>query len=234
MRQFLADASHELRTPLAVIRGYAELTRRSRDAVPPDVAHAMRRIESESARMTTLVEDLLLLARLDAGRPLDTAPVDVSRLVLDAVSDAHIAGRDHHWQLDLPQTPVTVIGDAARLHQVLANLLGNARTHTPPGTTVTTGLATTDGEVRLTVADNGPGIPPELLPEVFERFARGDSARSHAAGSSGLGLAIVAAVVGAHHGQVGVTSKPGHTVFTVELPRTEPHEPHRSGTASPH
>ncbi|GDY29581.1 sensor histidine kinase [Gandjariella thermophila] len=218
VRQFVADASHELRTPLAAIRGYAELTRRGRQVVPPDVAHAIGRIESESARMSTLVDDLLLLARLDAGRPLAAEPVDLSRLVLDAVSDAHAAGRDHHWRLDVPEDPVTVVGDEARLHQVLANLLGNARLHTPPGTTVTTGLTTVDGHVRLTVADDGPGMPPELLPEVFERFARGDNSRSHAAGSTGLGLAIVAAVVGAHHGRVGVTSEPGRTVFTVELP----------------
>jgi two-component system, OmpR family, sensor kinase len=218
VRQFVADASHELRTPLAVIRGYAELTRRGRDAVPPDVAQAIHRIESESARMTTLVDDLLLLARLDAGRPLDAGPVDLSRLVVAAVGDAHAAAREHHWRLDTPEAPVTLLGDAARLHQVLANLLGNARAHTPPGTTVTIGLATVDGHVRLTVADDGPGIPPAVLPEVFERFARADGARSRAAGSTGLGLAIVAAVVAAHRGRVDVTSRPGRTVFTVELP----------------
>ena len=134
VRQFVADASHELRTPLAAIRGYAELARRGRDAVPPDVAHALRRVESESARMTTLVDDLLLLARLDSGRPLAAEPVDLTALVVDAVSDAHVAGPDHRWQLDLPDERVTVPGDAARLHQVLANLLANARVHTPPGT----------------------------------------------------------------------------------------------------
>jgi two-component system OmpR family sensor kinase len=218
MRQFLADASHELRTPLAAIRGYAELTRRSREAVPPDMAHAMRRVESESARMTTLVDDLLLLARLDSGRPLASEPVDLSRVVVDAVSDAHVAGADHHWRLDLPASPVSVTGDAARLHQVVANLLGNARMHTPPGTTVTTGLSTTDGQVLLTVTDDGPGIPDAVLPTVFERFARGDNARSHTAGSTGLGLAIVSAVVGAHDGSVDVASRPGNTVFTVSLP----------------
>ncbi|WP_239396681.1 HAMP domain-containing sensor histidine kinase, partial [Frankia sp. CiP3] len=134
VRQFVADASHELRTPLAAIRGYAELTRRDRDQLPPDVAHALRRVESEATRMTSLVEDLLLLARLDAGRPLEAAPVDLSRLVVDTVSDAHAAGPEHRWQLDLPDEPVIVTGDPARLHQVLANLLANARTHTPPGT----------------------------------------------------------------------------------------------------
>jgi two-component system OmpR family sensor kinase len=178
----------------------------------------MSRIEEEAMRMGLLVDDLLLLARLDSGRPLASEPVDLSRVVVDAVSDAHVAGADHHWRLDLPASPVTVTGDAARLHQVLANLLGNARTHTPPGTTVTTGLSTMDGHALLTVADDGPGIPESVLPTVFERFARGDNARSHAAGSTGLGLAIVSAVVGAHHGTVDVASRPGHTVFTVALP----------------
>ncbi|HKS97889.1 MAG TPA: ATP-binding protein [Rugosimonospora sp.] len=219
MRQFLADASHELRTPLAAIRGYAELSRRM-DDVPPDVAHSMRRVESEARRMTTLVEDLLLLARLDSGRPLDRDPVDLSQLVVDVVSDAHAAGPDHQWQLDLPEEPVYVIGDKVRLHQVLANLLANARTHTPPGTRVTVRLTAAGDQVRLDVADNGPGIPAELLPEVFNRFARADTSRSRAAGSTGLGLAIVAAVVDSHHGAVTVASEPGFTLFTVTLPRT--------------
>jgi two-component system OmpR family sensor kinase len=220
VRQFVADASHELRTPLAAVRGYAELIRRREDHVAPEAAHALHRIESEAARMTTLVEDLLLLARLDSGRPLEYATVDLSRLVLDVASDARVAGQGHRWQLDLPPDPVTVPGDNARLHQVLANLLSNARTHTPPGTTVTVGLSTRDNDVLLSVTDNGPGIPANLLPEVFERFARGDSSRSRAAGSTGLGLAIVSAVVQAHHGSVGVESRPGRTRFTVRLPRT--------------
>jgi two-component system OmpR family sensor kinase len=219
VRQFVADASHELRTPLAAIRGYAELTRRSREPVPPDVAHAIGRVESESARMTTLVEDLLLLARLDSGRPLERAEVDLSRLVTDVVGDAHIAGRDHQWHLDLPPEPVVVPGDHQRLHQVLANLLSNARTHTPPGTTVITGLRVEADDAILTVTDNGPGIAPDLQPVVFERFARADSSRSRAAGSTGLGLAIVAAVVTAHDGTVHVTSEPGRTGFEVRLRR---------------
>jgi len=215
VRQFVADASHELRTPLAAIRGYAELTRRSDEDVPPQVAHAMSRVESEAIRMTSLVEDLLLLARLDAGRPLERAGVDLSRLVLDVVGDARISGPGHQWKIQLPAEPVVVTGDVQRLHQVLGNLLSNARAHTPPGTVVTTGLSVHNGQVDLTVADDGPGIPPGL--EVFERFARGDSSRSRAAGSTGLGLSIVAAVVGAHDGEVSVASTPGRTTFTVSL-----------------
>jgi two-component system OmpR family sensor kinase len=218
VRQFVADASHELRTPLAAIRGYAEVARRGRDEVPADVAHALRRVESESTRMTSLVDDLLLLARLDSGRPLAAEPVDLTAMVVDAVSDAHVAGPEHRWQLDLPDEPVSVTGDAHRLHQVLANLLANARVHTPPSTTVTTRLAPVAGGVELSVTDDGPGVPAELQPEVFERFARGDSSRSRAHGSTGLGLAIVAAVVEAHHGEVAVASRPGRTVFTVRLP----------------
>jgi len=222
VRQFVADASHELRTPLAAIRGYAELTRRGRDTVPPDVAHALRRVESESARMTTLVDDLLLLARLDAAQPLDRAPVDLSALVVDAVGDAHAAGPHHDWKLDLGPDAVHVRGDALRLHQVLANLLANARVHTPPGTTVHTGLVRDGDRAVLTVVDDGPGIPPEQQAEVFERFARGDSSRSRAAGSTGLGLAIVAAVVEAHDGTVAVASRPGETRSTVRLPLADP------------
>ncbi|MDX8146813.1 HAMP domain-containing sensor histidine kinase [Lentzea sp. BCCO 10_0061] len=215
VRQFVADASHELRTPLAAIRGYAELTRRTTEDLPPEVTHAMSRVESEAVRMTSLVEDLLLLARLDAGRPLESKDVDLSRLVLDVVGDARIAGPGHRWKLALPEQPVTVPGDVQRLHQVIGNLLSNARAHTPPGTTVTTGLSVHNGQVDLTVTDDGPGIPEGL--EVFERFARGDSSRSRAAGSTGLGLSIVSAVVGAHDGDVSVTSKPGRTTFTVSL-----------------
>lgn len=213
VRQFVADASHELRTPLAAIRGYAELTRRGGEEVPPDVAFAMSRVESESRRMTTLVEDLLLLARLDSGRPVVHEWVDLCRLVADAVADAHVAGPGHKWLMDVPGEPIGVLGDAGQLHQVVINVLANARTHTPAGTTVTTTLSTSDGVVRLRVADDGPGIPPDVLPDVFERFARGDNSRSRAAGSTGLGLAIVAAVVGAHDGRVRVQSRPGRTEF---------------------
>ncbi|GAB3937539.1 hypothetical protein GCM10027614_15930 [Micromonospora vulcania] len=182
------------------------------------MAHALRRVESESTRMTSLVDDLLLLARLDSGRPLAVEPVDLSALVVDAVSDAHVAGPEHRWHLDLPEVVIQVPGDAARLHQVVANLLANARVHTPPGTAVTTTLTVDGGTALLTVADDGPGVPADLQPELFERFARGDSSRSRAHGSTGLGLAIVAAVVEAHHGTVTVDSRPGRTVFSVRLP----------------
>jgi two-component system, OmpR family, sensor kinase len=218
VRQFVADASHELRTPLAAIRGYAELSRRSRAPISDEVAHVLGRVESEAKRMTGLVEDLLLLARLDAGRPLAHDPVDLTMLVVDAVSDAHAAGPRHFWQLDLPEEPVTVVGDGQRLHQVLANLLANARTHTPEGTTVTVAVSATNNAAVLRVIDGGPGIPAELQPHIFERFARGDSSRSRAAGSTGLGLSIVSAVVAAHRGSVSMESVPGQTVFTVTLP----------------
>lgn len=218
VRQFVADASHELRTPLASIRGYAELTRRGREETGPDTRHALGRIESEADRMTGLVEDLLLLARLDAGRPLSYEPTDLSPLVVDALSDARAADQDHAWRLELPDEPATVLADSPRLHQVLVNLLANARTHTPPGTTVTARVHRYGHWVCLDVQDDGPGIPPELLPHVFERFARGDSSRSRKAGSTGLGLAIVQAVAAAHGGAVTVDSVPGRTVFTVHLP----------------
>ncbi|MFF5106233.1 sensor histidine kinase [Streptomyces sp. NPDC000134] len=218
VRQFVADASHELRTPLASIRGYAELTRRGREQVGPDTRHALGRIESEAGRMTLLVEDLLLLARLDAGRPLQFERTDLVPLVVDTVSDARAAGPDHLWRLDLPDEPALVSADAARLQQVLVNLLGNARNHTPPGTTVTARVRRSGPWVCVDVEDDGQGIPPGLLPHVFERFARGDSARSRATGSTGLGLAIVQAVASAHGGAVTVESVPGRTVFTVRLP----------------
>ncbi|MGW2617264.1 HAMP domain-containing sensor histidine kinase [Streptomyces sp. NPDC001500] len=228
VRQFVADASHELRTPLASIRGYAELTRRGREEVGPDTKHALGRIESEAGRMTFLVEDLLLLARLDAGRPLQFEQTDLVPLVVDTVSDARAAGREHVWRLELPDEPALVSADSARLQQVLVNLLANARTHTPPGTTVTARVQRRGPWLCVDVQDNGQGIPPDLLPHVFERFARGDSSRSRASGSTGLGLAIVQAVATAHGGAVTVDSVPGQTVFTVHLPALGPAEPQPS------
>ena len=219
VRQFVADASHELRTPLASIRGYAELTRRGNYDLPPDVTHSLGRVESEAVRMTSLVEDLLLLARLDAGRDIETAPVDITRILVDVVSDAHAAGPDHDWELDVLDQPLFVEGDAQRLHQVFVNLLANARVHTPAGTRVRIGLEKTQRATAVvTVNDNGPGIPKALQKDLFERFARGDSSRSRASGSTGLGLAIVQAVVDAHGGSVSVVSRKGNTTFRVELP----------------
>lgn len=218
VRQFVADASHELRTPLASIRGYAELTRRESEPVPPTVTHAIGRVESEALRMQVLVEDLLLLARLDAGRPLEREPVDLSLLAVNAVSDAHAASPDHVWELDLPEEPVEVPGDQARLHQILANLLANARTHTPAGTRVVTRVRPEGELVRISVTDDGPGVPEAVQATVFERFTRGDDARTRNGGSTGLGLSIVAAVGQAHGGRVEMSSRPGDTTFSVLLP----------------
>jgi two-component system OmpR family sensor kinase len=210
VRQFVADASHELRTPLATIAGYTELARRR----PETTGTALDKVETESARMTGLVEDLLLLARLDAGRPLEREPVDLSRLLLEAVNDARVVDRDHQWRLSLPDAPLTVTGDAARLHQVVSNLLTNARKYTPAGSTVTV----TGTERGFTVNDDGPGFAPELAPRAFERFTRGDAARTRA-GGAGLGLSMVEAIVAAHGGSVELASSPGDTTITVTLPR---------------
>lgn len=218
VRQFVADASHELRTPLASIRGYAELVRRVPEEVPDDVLRAMDRVESEARRMTSLVEDLLLLARLDAGRQLAREPVDLAALVADAVADAHAAGPGHRWLLEVDEgaVGVAVTGDDGGLRQVLANLLSNARVHTPAGTTVTARVAATPGTVTVTVRDDGPGIPDDLLARVFDRFARGDAARSPGTGT-GLGLAIAHAVIQAHGGTLTADGTPGATTFTVTL-----------------
>ncbi|EAR24749.1 two-component system, sensor protein [marine actinobacterium PHSC20C1] len=218
VRAFVADASHELRTPLASIRGYAEVTRRGGHDIPADVAHAVGRIEAESVRMTALVESLLLLARLDETAQVELESVDLTRLIIDAVGDAHAASPDHVWELELADHAIAVSGDRARIHQVIANLLANARLHTPVGTVVTTCLMREGDSAIIEIRDTGPGIPAALQPTVFERFVRGDSSRSRASGSTGLGLAIVAAVVGAHGGTASVSSEPGNTVFRVELP----------------
>ncbi|MEU9736855.1 ATP-binding protein [Streptomyces sp. NPDC048002] len=223
MRRFLADASHELRTPLASIAGYAELMNRGTDRIEPVLA--WRRVSAESARMTGLVEDLLLLARLDEGRPLESAEVDVAALVAEAVWDARAAGGGHDWRLELNvDAPALVQGDEARLHQVVANLLANARVHTPAGTRVVAAVETRGAACVVRVTDDGPGIPPTLLPTVFERFTRGDASRARTPGldgGSGLGLAIVAAITTAHGGRIDVRSTPGSTEFTVCLPRAD-------------
>jgi two-component system OmpR family sensor kinase len=299
LRRFAADASHELRTPLSAIRGYAELALRHPGDSPEQVTHALGRVLSESTRMSVLVDELLLLARLDAGRPLASEPVDVTRLVIDATSDAQVARPRHRWVLELPDDPLLVSGDEHRLHQVLANVLSNAAKHTPDGTTVTVrvgdalpdhgalpdGGTVPDGgtppgdalgdvgtlpggdtlpdaggalpdavgaaagqtvrrgvlppppRLVVSVTDDGPGIPPDLLPDLFERFTRADTSRSHPANASstGLGLAIVDAVVAAHGGAVLVTSRPGLTRFAIALPRlTEPARPQPPAAPAQH
>ncbi|CAM3423799.1 HAMP domain-containing sensor histidine kinase [Nocardioides dubius] len=222
VRQFVADASHELRTPLATIKGYAELSRRA----PADTATAqaaLNKVETEAARMSSLVEDLLLLARLDAGRPLESGDVDLTRLLLESVSDARVLGPEHRWQLDLPGEVVEAPGDEGRLRQVVRNLLENARRHTPAGTTVVVEArpSSRPGEpVVVTITDDGPGFGDDLLPTAFERFTRGDPARHRGTdpGGSGLGLSLVRAIVEAHGGTVALSSVPGRTRFTISLP----------------
>jgi two-component system OmpR family sensor kinase len=214
VRQFLADASHELRTPLSTIKGYAELSRRTgRD----DPDHILAKVESEAGRMSTLVEDMLLLARLDAGRDIERRPVDLTRLVVEAVDDARVVDPERHWTFDVPDEPVVVDGDEQRLHQAVTNLLTNASRHPPPQTTVDVRLRDGDG-VRLEVHDDGPGIDPALLPAIFERFTRGDSSRTRASGGAGLGMSLVRAIMHAHHGTATVDSRPGDTTFTLTLP----------------
>jgi two-component system, OmpR family, sensor kinase len=210
LRQFVGDASHELRTPLATIAGYTELARRRPD--DDTVRTALDKVEEESARMTTLVEDMLLLARLDAGRALAQESVDLTRLLVEAVSDARVLGPDHRWRLELPDVPLEVVGDEQRLHQVVTNLLTNARKHTPPGTTVTVS-ARPDG---FDVHDDGPGFPDDFVDHAFERFSRVDQARQRA-GGAGLGLSLVEAIVHSHGGTVTLTSAPGGTTIAVRL-----------------
>ncbi|MFT4213674.1 MAG: ATP-binding protein [Microbacterium sp.] len=232
MRAFVADASHELRTPLAAVRGYSELSLRAlrqvTDAGPratktqlaassEQSRQSLERIQSASLRMSALVEDLLLLARLDEGKELVVGAVDLTHVVVDALADARAAGPDHDWVLEADEDAV-VAGDAMRLHQVIANLLTNARVHTPAGTRVTASVAVRDGEAVMRIADNGPGIDPAVATELFERFSRADASRARQTGGSGLGLSIVKAIVEAHNGTITVTSEPGATVFEVRLP----------------
>jgi two-component system, OmpR family, sensor kinase len=224
LRRFIADASHELRTPVAAIRAHAESVRHAPEQIPEPVLQSLARIESEAIRMGVLVDDLLLLARLDAGRPLAEASVDLSRIAIEVTDDARVAGRAHRWLLDLPHDPVVVIGDDHRIREIVTNLLTNARAHTPVGTTVELALSVdaSTNSALLSATDDGPGIPPESQLRVFERFYRVGPARAPLTGSSGLGLAIVAAVAHAHGGDVSVESKPGRTCFTVRLPLPAP------------
>lgn len=218
LRRFIADASHELRTPVAVVRGHAELAARTGGAaLPEDVRAALARITDQAGRMGRIVDDLLMLARLDSGRPLQFEDVDLTRIVLDAVDDARVTAPDHRWELRLPEDPVILRGDAAALHQIVANLLANARVHTPAGTTVRASVYPGD-PVRLEVADDGPGIPPELRGSAFDRFVRGAAPRTSDTGSSGLGLPIVAALAAAHRGTVVLDLDQPGTRVVVSLP----------------
>jgi two-component system, OmpR family, sensor histidine kinase TrcS len=246
MREFITNASHELRTPLAAISGYAELTRQDSHALPPMTEHALSRIESESHRMSSLVSDLLLLARLDEGQDLHLDLVDLARVAHDAVHDAQAAAADHTWSLRVDTRQTTVVGDPDRLHQLIANLLGNAAAHTPPGTSVEVrvedvppGRAPAAGDepaaeahsswLRVSVRDDGPGIEPAILPHLFERFVRSGAQNTRGDQGAGLGLAIVASIVEAHQGTLAVDSDENGTVFTILLPRDS--SPTREGVA---
>lgn len=229
MRRFVADASHELRTPLTTIKGFAELYRQG---AITDPALLMDRIEHESTRMGLLVEDLLMLARLDAQRPVERRPVDLLALASDAVHSARAVAATH--QQDGTERPIEleirsgagtleILGDEARLRQVLANLVNNALVHTPSDAAVTVRLTPAEDDVLLEVVDTGPGLEPDQAERVFERFYRADASRSRESGGSGLGLSIVQALVAAHGGTVSVVSAPGvGTTFTVRLPRENP------------
>ncbi|WP_197479060.1 cell wall metabolism sensor histidine kinase WalK [Plantibacter sp. H53] len=231
MRRFVTDASHELRTPLAAIQGYAELTRQDSESLPPMTEHALARIESEATRMSSLVSELLLLARLDEGQDLHLDDVDLSDLVAAAVSDAAVSAPAHHWSVDVPERAIVVRGDRERLHQLVVNLLSNAAVHTPAGTSVVTRISAPKSpdepqRASLTIADDGPGIDEAFLPELFDRFARADSSRSRAAGSTGLGLAIALSIAEGHEGSIEVASSSAGTTFTVTLPWSGPSEEH--------
>jgi two-component system OmpR family sensor kinase len=218
LRQFLADASHELRTPLTSIRGYSELFRRGAAHRPADLTSAMRRIEDEAARMGVLVDDLLLLARLDQGRPLERVPVDLAGITREAVADCAVVDDERPITLDAG-SPIVVLGDEQRLRQLVANLVRNVLDHTPPGTPFEVSVRVDGDRAVLVVMDHGPGIAPEHLPKIFERFYRADPSRSRVSGGMGLGLAIVSSIAEAHGGSARVESEIGSgAIFIVELP----------------
>jgi two-component system OmpR family sensor kinase len=221
LRRFVADASHELRTPLTAIRGFAELHRQGAVAGGEDTKQLLSRIEGESVRMGSLVEDLLLLARLDQAREMEHLPVDIARVTRDAVASAQAAGADHPISLTGDLDELYTLGDHNRIHQVVANLLANARTHTPAGTEIAVALAQGEDGVRIAVSDNGPGLSQEDQKRIFERFYRADSSRVRIDGEgSGLGLSIVDAVMKAHGGSVSVASEIGKgSTFTLFFPR---------------
>jgi two-component system OmpR family sensor kinase len=218
LRRFIADASHELRTPLTSIRGYSEMLRRGASESPTDSEVARRRIEDEAVRMSTLVDDMLLIARLDQGRPLEMKPVDLQAIARDAAADAHAVAPQRDVKVDAP-SQVLVTGDDIRLRQVVGNLMRNALVHTPGTTPVEISVSTENGFARLAVADHGPGLRQDELERIFEPFYRADPSRSRDRGGAGLGLSIVNAVVSAHGGNVHVRETGGGgATFEVELP----------------
>jgi len=219
LRDFAADASHELRTPLAVARSHAQLLQEymSSAELPPEVHQSLRRISDETGRMSSIVNDLLLLARLDKTEPERRETVDLTRLVLDAVDDARVTAPEHHWSVDVPAEPVLVRGDPEQLRRMITNLLTNVRLHTPPGTRARCELVVAAEQVRLRVHDTGPGFPPELADHAHMRFARGRH-RQDTPDSTGLGLAIVHAVARSHDGSLALDTAPGDTTVTVALP----------------
>ena len=218
LRRFVGDASHELRTPLASVQAYAELFERGARDRPEDLARAMAGIEREAQRMGVLVDDLLLLARLDQGRPLEHTPVDLAEVAREAVDVARVLEPDRPLDLVAPE-PVVVEGDPERLRQVVDNLLANVRAHTPAATHATVSVARSNGAAVLEVADEGPGLSEEQAAHIFERFYRGDESRARAEGGTGLGLAIVAAIAHAHQGSVEVERRDGTGIaFRVSLP----------------
>ena len=217
LRRFVADASHELRTPLAAVRAYAELFTRGAADRPDDLRRSMSGISRESERMSVLVDDLLLLARLDEGRPLALEPVRLDEVVAEAVETAHAV--DPERPIDVVAAPVTVLGDQDRLRQVMDNLLANVRAHTPSAAPVRIRVGSADGMAVVEVADSGPGLEPEQRDHVFERFYRADQSRSRASGGAGLGLSIVAAVTEAHGGRASVESvRDEGSTFRIEFP----------------
>ena len=218
LRRFIADASHELRTPLTSIRGYSEMLRRGANESPEDSLLARRRIEEESVRMSALVDDMLLIARLDQGRPLDNKPVDLQAIARDAAADARAVAPQRDITLQAPAT-VIVNGDDTRLRQVVGNLVRNALVHTPATSPIEIAVTTQNGTAELSVADHGPGLKPEDRERIFEPFYRADASRSRDSGGAGLGLSIVTAVVAAHGGQVSVKeTSGGGATFEVALP----------------
>ncbi|MBN2404365.1 MAG: HAMP domain-containing histidine kinase [Coriobacteriia bacterium] len=219
LKLFVADASHELRTPIATIQGFTELYRKGALGDDEGIKAAMERIGGSASRMQQLVADLLMLANLDQGRPMEMKSVDMVGILSDAVTDCRAIDPDRHITVDAPKS-AHVTGDAQLLGQVVGNLLGNVRAHTPAGTAVSLTLTANDTNVSLDIIDDGPGLPADAVDKVFDRFYRVDSSRARSSGGSGLGLAIVAGIVNAHGGTVTASNEPGHGArFVITLPR---------------